>query len=281
MTRVSRAALLKLANELSGTEREILQTVARFGLVSHTSLHVLFFDGVPADRRQGRRVLARLCEADALARLQRRIGGKRAGSSGFVYRLGPVGQRLVAYWNGEGLPRGRRLPEPGTLFVRHKLSISAIYVELVQAQRRGLIDLLEFTTEPDCWRIYTDAIGSRAFVKPDAFARIGQGAYEDRLFIESDLGTEGRGTLATKVQTYVNYYRAGVEQNETGVFPRVLWLVPTAQRSELLVDICSQLPAEDWSLFAVISRDRLLAFVSDERAGNADVQRDALIGGAR
>lgn len=280
MTKVTRPQLLQLAQEVSPIERQIIETVARFDLIAHTSLHTLFLDPVPANGRQGRRVLARLCESQFLARLERRIGGRRAGSAGYVYRLGPVGQRLIAHWRGEGLPRGRRAPEPGSLFVRHTLSITEIFVELIEAERAGVFDLLEFTTEPDCWRIYSDPIGSRAYLKPDAFARVAHGAYEDRLFIESDLATEGRGTLKRKCETYVDYLRSGIEQAESGVFPRVLWLVPTAKRAELLIDICSNLDPEHWPLFAVITRERLIDFATSTGNLDDDIQ-GAVIGGSR
>ncbi len=77
--------------------------------MSHAQLAALLGDGrgcrAVSAARIARRVLARLTELGVLARLERRIGGLRAGSSGYVYYLGPAGQRLVAYWQGQAYPR--------------------------------------------------------------------------------------------------------------------------------------------------------------------------------
>jgi hypothetical protein len=60
---------------------------------------------------------------------------------------------------------------------------------MVATRTGGVLDLLGFVTEPDCWRPFVDQIGGRAILKPDGYLRAGIGAYEDRLFLESDLGT--------------------------------------------------------------------------------------------
>jgi hypothetical protein len=260
MQRLSRAALLSLSGDLTDVERRLLDVVHDRRLLSQDQLRRLFFtEHSPAtNARVARRVLARLVERDLLNRLQRRIGGVRAGSAGFVYRLGPAGQRLIAFWRGEGLPRGRRPLEPGKLFVAHTLAISRVYVELVEADRRGELELLGFQSEPECWRTHSDPLGGTVHLKPDAYVRIAQGAYEDRWFVEMDLGSEGSGTLTRKLQAYCEYWRSGQEQAEAGVFPRVVWLAADERRRALLIDICSRLPAETWQLFAVIAPDQLL-----------------------
>ena len=202
-----------------------MQTVAKLRLMTHAQLAVVLadeIDGSPVSAaRMVRRTLARLTEQRVLARLDRRIGGVRRGSAGYVYYLGPVGQRLVSYWNGQGLTRGRFRPEPGGRYVRHRLAVSELYVQALQAERRGLLDLIAFDCEPECWRTMTDGFGGQTTLKPDAFARIGVGAYEDSYFVEVDLGTESRSVIARKVRTYLDYFNSGTEQQAHGVFPRV------------------------------------------------------------
>jgi hypothetical protein len=76
------------------------------------------------------------------------VGGRRAGSRGFIYTLGPSGVRLLARQEGR---RVRRLSAPGDRYVRHTLAVSGLYVELVAAGRAGHADLLSFDFEPGCW----------------------------------------------------------------------------------------------------------------------------------
>lgn len=115
MSRVSAGMLLRLATDLGERERTAVELVAKLRLISHAQLASLLgsADGhasAASTARSVRRTLARLTALGVLARLERRVGGLRAGSGGYVYYLGPVGQRLLAYWNGRGLIRGRFRP---------------------------------------------------------------------------------------------------------------------------------------------------------------------------
>lgn len=267
MKRVSAAALLGLAETIGEREREIVETVARLRLVAGSQLERLCFWHIAnaASRgRSSRRVMARLCEQHILCRLERRIGGVRAGSAGTVFVLGPIGKRLIAYWQGEGLRRVRAVHQPGPLFARHTLAIAEQYVRLTEAERAGRGELLSFDTEPTCWRAYHGRHGGLVTLKPDAYVRLGLGDFEQRSFLEVDCGSEGRGALARKCGYYLAYYQSGQEQAEAGIFPRVVWLTTTQARVRLLVEICAALPAEYWQLFAVGTTDRLLALVSGD-----------------
>lgn len=271
MSRVSQGQLVALAGALPARERDLVQLVARLRLLSHAQLAALLAPddgattpGSPA--RTARRVLARLTARGILARLERRVGGVRAGSAGYVYYLGPVGQRLVAYWEGRGLVRGRFRPEPGGRYVRHRLAVSELYVQLRLADRGGELDLLRFAAEPDCWRRWLDSFGGTAVLKPDAFVRVGVGAYEDRCFVEVDLATESRSVIADKLRRYLDYFRSGHEQAAHGVFPRVVWLTNSETRRAVLVGVVGRLPAEHWSLFTVALVDRALGALSGQVA---------------
>jgi hypothetical protein len=257
MNRLSRKGLLLLADDLSARDRQVAELVGRFGVVSGKQVERLFFvagSEAASNARLARRSLARLTERRVLVRLERRIGGVRAGSAGTVYRLGAVGDRLVRLWRGDG-GRGRTSREPGRLFVRHGLAVTETYVRLREAERGGTLELLVFDPEPASWRTFTGA-GGRQILKPDAFARLGLGEYEDRYFVEIDCGTEGRGALAAKCRTYLAYFRAGIEQAEQRVFPRIVWITTTEQRISLIVDVCASLPAAAWPLFAVTTPGR-------------------------
>lgn len=257
MKRLSASGLVELADELSPREQEMLETVARLRLVSGRQLERLFFaaGANPAtNARLARRTLARLVEYGVLGRLQRRVGGARAGAAGHVYFATTRGQRLVAYWQGRGLARPGSRYEPTATFARHVLGIAECYVRLVEADRDGAVELLEFACEPACWCAYAGP-GGRSWVKPDAYVRIGSREYETRSWIEIDCGTEGRGALTRKCRAYAGAYRAGVMADG---FPQVVWIVTSAKRVELLHAVCSSLPAEVWKLFVVTTPERAL-----------------------
>lgn len=141
--------------------------------------------------------------------------------------------------------------EPGGRYVRHRLAVSELYVSLHEAEREGLLELLAFQAEPDCWRPMTDSLGGQTLLKPDAFARVGIGAYEDQYFIEVDLSTESRSVIARKLKTYVSYWNSGIEQQASGVFPRVVLITNSEERKGSLVEVCEHMPAETWQLFTI------------------------------
>ena len=263
MTRVGSVRLVDLANSLSDRDRIIIEAVARLRLVSSRQLERLFFAEIahPVTRaRLARRVLARLVARGVLGRLERRVGGVRAGAAGHVYFAASAGQRLVAYWQGEGLRRPRNRYEPSSAFVRHTLAVAETYVLLVEGERTGLLELLEFQGEPACWRSFVGPGGARLSLKPDARVRLGlDGGEEEHAFLEIDCGTEGRTALAHKCRAYIAYWRSGAERE---VFPRVVWIATSEQRVGLLIDICGSLPADAWKLFAVTTHARTLAVLS-------------------
>jgi hypothetical protein len=261
VTRLTSSRLLSLVDSLRERDVAVITAVSRFRLMSGKQLERLLWNDSddPASRaRLARRALSRLAELGLLDRLERRVGGVRVGSAGSVYALGSGGQRLVRYWAGKGLVRGRPAHEPGSQYVRHTLAVAETYVRLVEAQRAGRIELLAFDPEPVCWRSYIGRGGVRLVLKPDVFVRVGVGAYEDRYFVEVDCGSEGRGTLLRKSRGHVDYWRSGREQAEHGVFPKVLWITTTAARARLLAEVCASLPAESWRLFGVTTPERAL-----------------------
>jgi len=272
--------LVALADAMPLHERQVVETVACLTLVSGRQLSDLFFyfsfssSSVPAfsaasstHARRVRRVLARLVEQRVLDRLERRRGGVGGGSGSWVYALGPAGRRLVAYWAGEGLPRSRSAHEPGATWTAHTLAVSELYVRLREAERTGRVELLAFDAEPGCWRAYTRLGGAAGVLKPDAFVRLGAGDFEDAFLVEVDMGSEHRGQLTRQHHAYHEYFRSGVEQAKTGVFPGVLWIAPDARRVALLMDIQRGLPAQARRLFTVATGEQALGVLCDPATG--------------
>jgi hypothetical protein len=253
--RISQRQLAVVASSLAAVDKAVLGSLEWVRLASGSQLLRLHFAERPSAERQARRHLARLVELRLLARLTRRIGGVRAGSSGFVYALDVAGQRLLA----AGSNNHRHPWTPGVPFLAHALAVTEIYVKLIEAERRGLVEVLGFAAEPRCWRSFTGAGGVPATLKPDAFLRLGLGDYEDSWFIEVDRATEAPSTLARKLDLYRRYWQSGREQSRHGVFPRVLWIVPNEQRKGLVVELTATQPAEAWSLFQVVTDEQALA----------------------
>lgn len=247
MTRyVTASTVERLRAELSDRERAVVITLRRVRVA--TAEHLTRLHGLGITQRHMRRLLAGLTEKRLIARIERQVGGRRAGSSGWVYALDVAGQRIL------DSPRTRRRPwTPGQRFVAHALAVTDLYVRLVEAERAGTLEVIEFTTEPDCWRTFTGPGGGRSVLKPDAHAVVGIGEYADHYFLEVDRGTVSRSTLTRQAASYVEYWRSGVEQERAGVFPQVMWVVPDEARKEVVAEVFATQPTEAWQLFGVVT----------------------------
>jgi hypothetical protein len=231
--RVGPNGLVALRERLGARERGIVEQVAQLRLMSAAQIGSLHFasespEGEPAASRNRRRTLAWLTDEHLLIRIGRRVGGVRAGSTGFVYALGPVGQRLIGLDGSR-----RRFREPSATFADHTLAVTQLVVDLTVAERQGLCEVLGVEAEPACWRTVTGMSG-RLTLRPDLFVSLGVGDFERRFFVEIDRGTEHLPALLRKCRAYESYYRSGVEQARHGVFPRVAWIIPDEQRATRL-----------------------------------------------
>ena len=232
-TRVGRLGVFALQERLSARDRQILEYVGALRLLSAAQVQALLFpDQQHASpmtaARCCRRVLERLTRERLLVRLERRVGGARAGSASFIYSLGSLGQRVL----DQGGPR-RRLSEPSARFVDHTLAVGEFFVALIVHARSGGWELIEWESEPGAWREVT-TLGGRIVLRPDLFLALAVAEYELRWFVEVDRGTEHLPAITRKCRLYHSYYRGGHEQRRHKVFPRVLWIVPDTRRAEQL-----------------------------------------------
>jgi hypothetical protein len=136
-------------------------------------------------------------------------------------------------------------------FLRHALTVAEVYVTLGEAARDGRYSLRRFDAEPTCWRRYPGIGGGAQWCKPDAYVVIDLPEVELSYFVEVDLGTHSRSSLARKFETYRRYHASGVEQRHRQIFPRVLWLTDTERRRAELIEVAGRQPAESWRLFQV------------------------------
>lgn len=227
MTYLTLNRLQQLDARLLERDRALVRQVERLRLVSGQQLRRLYFADLQP--RSAQRQLRRLVELGLLARLERRIGGVRAGSDGFIYELAGGGQRLVQSWQ-RAVGKARSHPEPGLRFVDHTLTCAETYVGLVEAERDERLQLLEHQAEPACWRTRAGTFGRPAVLRPDGFVRLAVGERELWWFIEVDRATESLTVIRRQGRAYLAHYQAGVEP----LMPRVAWLTPSTDRAERL-----------------------------------------------
>src|SRR5690606_22370681 len=148
-----------------------------------------------------------------LRRLDRRIGGLRAGSASYIYGPGPVAHRLL-----NPAATRRRYREPSAVFADHCLAVSGLVVDLLVTCRAAGHSMAALQSEPACWRTYSSPT-RREVLRPDLFVAAEVGDYEHRWFVEVDRDTEHRPVIARKGEAYLRYYQSGVEQAAYEVFP--------------------------------------------------------------
>ncbi len=257
--RISYERLTRLEGELTQRDRAILETVARLHLVTGQHLlRVHWPEPSPADERAARRTLQRLTRWRVLARLERRMGGLGRGSTSWTYALDVAGQRLMAAGGRDA--RRPHLPRPAMW--QHALTVSEVYTRLVEATRGTQQRLSRWQGEPDSWRRFAGPYGEPLLVKPDAYVEVTGPDFADLYFLEIDTGSQSRPVIRRKLDAYRRYAASGIEQATEGVFPRVVFLTPEADRHALLIDLLGELPSDVWPLFTaglVSDSGRMLA----------------------
>lgn len=260
-SRVGPAALRRIVSDLSERDRHILLTLRRYRLLSAGQLQRLCFGGLgssaSANRTTGR-VLKRLHRVGLVVRLDRRVGGIRAGSTGYIYRLSSVGFRAL------GIKQRRRSSQPSERFVAHTLAIGELASNATDATTNStVVELLGLEPEPYCWRDYPDGL-STATLKPDLEIRLATSEVEVAWFVEIDRATEPATTIERKCRWYLEYFHSGAEQQAAeGLFPKVLWVVPDERRRSQLDRLFQELPDRQLGLFDVVETEQALKRLMD------------------
>jgi len=221
------------SSSMADREREALLRVGRFRFLTTEQVeHFLFgtrSDLKPNSRRvMTKQVLASLRRQGLIERTPRAIGGPEAGSTRSAYFVRPAGMRAI--WSmGAGLEPKRTAPK-GTFLLRHALALAdaALAFDRSALANPGHAVL---TWEPE-WEA-AQRSGRHAIV-PDAYVVYLTKSEELHAFIEMDLGTAGSRFFQTKIEKYLDLYRAGTWQQRFPVWPIVLTVAPTATRATLL-----------------------------------------------
>lgn len=256
---LGRRALGQLEERLSERDLAVIHSVGEHRFLTTRQIEELHFADHAtrlAGARVCRRVLARLSDERLLTRLQRRVGGIRAGSASFVYALGSLGSRLL---DGD---KRRRFAEPSALYLDHTLAVADAHVELVLAARHGRLELSVVEVEPRCWRRYTGPSGGPERIRPDLYVVTASGAFEDCWFLEIDRGTESPAAISRKCRAYEAYWRSGREQETHGTFPLVVWVASDEARAQRLEQVVRHVRNLKRELFRVTRDGRLVELLA-------------------
>ena len=236
--RIGRAQLQAIAERLDATDQALLALLAahRYAttrqLAQITELSGQYGSARSALRQTSRR-LRRQHGLGLVDHLERRIGGTRAGSAGYVWYLTAAGQRLT----DEGRGARRRFQEPSPLFLAHTLAITQARVVIEQAIHAVGGHLARLRTEPACWRSWLRLGGALGWLKPDleAITATDTGA-EDHWLLEVDLDTEHPARLLAKCHDYQAHLASGTFQAQHGYYPQVVWLLTNPTRAGRLAE---------------------------------------------
>jgi hypothetical protein len=219
---------------LSARDREVVELVGRFRqLATHhirTTLFAELSSPTPCDR-----TLKRLVERRYLGRLRRLVGGDHGGSGQFVYQLDRAGWKLLEQPGAFWAPRAVNL---------HALAVADCYAQLKHAERGGDVEVIQFTTEPECHV----SVGN-LLLTPDAYVELGnrERGIKQMYWLEVDRGTEHLGVIQEKCQRYWQAYQMW----QGDYFPRVVFVVPDEGRRVAIERCARSLLAEGEGLFEV------------------------------
>jgi hypothetical protein len=202
-----------------------------------------------AATRAAHRAVTRLHDGGLVDRLRRRIGGRRAGSAVFIWRLTLAGARVVHLDSGSWRSR-----EPGMQHLAHTLDVAEVVVRLHERARTRPVDVTAVETEPGCWRRYATGANRQQWLKPDLRLTLRVPGHELHWFVEVDRGSEYSRALQHKIGVYLGAWRDGDEQARTGVFPRVAWIVPDQPRATTIDNLCRSTTGTPTGLFVVTAR---------------------------
>lgn len=284
-SRIGRRQLQTIADGLDQIDRELLTLLRAHRYATTRQLAQMIerdnrYASARSALRQTSRRLNRHHQLGLVNHLERRIGGVRAGSSGYIWHLTEAGWRLAEQQpirmidtedasvalDDDAITatqqRRHRHTEPSHAFLAHILAITEARVIIQRAVQDTGGDLALVRTEPACWRSWTTPGGGLAWLKPDleTITQTADGA-EDHWLLEIDLGTENPARLITKCHDYQAHFNTGIHQTRFGYYPQVVWVMNEQRRAEWLRQHIADDPRLTTALFKVIGSEEELATI--------------------
>ncbi|MBW0252583.1 replication-relaxation family protein [Cellulomonas sp. PS-H5] len=246
----------RLGDDLSHPiHAELLTLVGRFRFATTRQLARVTRPAYRSSRsalRQTARHLVSLNRAGLVSHLERRVGGWQGGSQAAVWALTTRGHRTLTG------SRSRQRPQlTSTTFLAHLLAVTETQVLITETVRDLPDTTAQVTGEPHSWRRFLGPHGQPVSVRPDLHLTVKSEQYRDDYFLEIDRATENPARVIATCWTYQRYQRTGTEQQTSGAFPVVVWLVPSTRRREQLRRHLGAEPHLRADLFLVITPDEL------------------------
>ncbi|MDQ4214765.1 replication-relaxation family protein [Microbacterium capsulatum] len=253
-----------LSGHLTDRDIRILEDLENHRLLTTRQVQRLHFPAQPlgphtttsSGTRGTTRVLTRLEGLGTIRRLARRIGGTKHGSSVTIWQLGASGERFLRQRAGRATRK--YYEEPRLPFIEHTLAVADVAVALIEQANASHFELLDLQPEPSCWRTFTGPGGTVTSLNPDLFVVTADPSTETHSFVEVDCETEHGPDIRRKCSTYQQYFHTGAEQQARGLFPAVVWIVPTTRRANALQDVIRGDQTLNPSLFWVITTEQTL-----------------------
>ena len=258
-TRISKKKLYEMERLLPDRDIRVLEALRKYHYLTSGQIRRLIFydlDGNYSRTRKSNLVMKRLSDIGVTKALKRKMGNGYGGSSENIWRLTEAGHKLL-HLHATGKLTRKTFTEPSSLFLRHTLAKAECAVQVTTICRKSHdLSLINIDTEPSCWRAFVRN-GKAVYLKPDLFLVTNYDDYEDRWFLEIDLGTESPAQIAEKCKLYRDYYLSGLEQKESGMFPLAVWIVTDDARKEKLREWVKSEVTPMPKIFLIIRDDEL------------------------
>lgn len=204
--------------------------------------------------RTVRKSLKRLVAFGLVRQFPNTANERRIGPPGYVFTLTSLGSRRANRTTAFDT-RQRLAWRPKQATLAHWLAITELYADLRAVTLADDLTIREFQAEGDAQRHYRDSYGRKQVLRPDALVRLAVG---DRLlswFVEVDRDTESPRRIADKCRRYRAYELTDLEYRQYGVFPGVVFVVPTEHRAQAIRQVIAAQPADARGLFWVAVKD--------------------------
>ncbi|MGU7929912.1 replication-relaxation family protein [Streptococcus suis] len=247
---------------LTKRDYEVLSLLNRCRYATTKQLVELYFrENKPKTAtRRANLLTKKLSNLELIHHLNRRIGGVRAGSGSYIWYLTHKGMKVLREIEPSVKLKLKNRYEPTRNHLKHQLFVTQLFVELYKLHSERMLFLEDFSFEPKCWRSFATLFSS-FILKPDAFAKLIIGDFEDAYFFEVDNATEHIGRVIAKCKQYIAYFNTGIEQRENEVFPLVVWIVPDEKRKLAILNRIKEDLDAYWELFEVVTLDEFSGFI--------------------
>jgi hypothetical protein len=238
----------------TSTQLAILQMLSNYSYAFGSQIQRLYFTSgtQQSNVRLRNKTLQTLADTGLIERLPRKVGGLDGpGSAEYCYALTRAGQRLVNQATDSTKPFKRlmgRTPD----HVKHSLTITELYTQMVENDHLGRVKLHKFQGEPACHR----GFGSGRTLKPDGYCAFDTDKFRLAWFLEVERFQQRHATIEAKLKNYKDYMRS---VKPDSFMPRVLFVVRDAKHQRVLENILAGQPPTDQALFAVTERKHATA----------------------